>query len=208
MSSILLVELVARTVTPQLISARQLELRYRQAAAIDLAAQTLSIENGPTVTFPIDSFSKTCVLEGIDEIGYIPPTMQVKLYRVLQKSDDQLVYYSPGVGTVGDYDSWQIIKQHVQEFLGLVTGYYRGRVAIAVKEKEKVRILPSTIYEAIALFESSKFMEKILGINKEKYLEFKKAVAMRSPAELGIIVKRSEIIYHHEVFNQILWNTF
>jgi 3-isopropylmalate/(R)-2-methylmalate dehydratase small subunit len=38
---------------------------------IDLAAQTLSIENGPTVIFPIDSFSKTCILEGLDEIGYI-----------------------------------------------------------------------------------------------------------------------------------------
>ena len=38
---------------------------------IDLASQTLSIENGPTVTFPIDSFSKTCILEGVDEIGYI-----------------------------------------------------------------------------------------------------------------------------------------
>jgi len=38
---------------------------------IDLAAQTLSIEGGPTVTFPIDAFSKTCILEGIDEIGYI-----------------------------------------------------------------------------------------------------------------------------------------
>ena len=38
---------------------------------IDLAAQTLSIEGGPTVTFPIDSFSKTCILEGLDEIGYV-----------------------------------------------------------------------------------------------------------------------------------------
>ena len=38
---------------------------------IDLAAQTLSIENGPTVSFPIDSFSKTCILEGLDEIGYV-----------------------------------------------------------------------------------------------------------------------------------------
>ena len=38
---------------------------------IDLATQTLSIENGPIVTFPIDSFSKTCILEGLDEIGYI-----------------------------------------------------------------------------------------------------------------------------------------
>jgi 3-isopropylmalate/(R)-2-methylmalate dehydratase small subunit len=39
--------------------------------AIDLASQTVSIEGGPTVTFPIDSFSKTCILEGLDEIGYI-----------------------------------------------------------------------------------------------------------------------------------------
>jgi len=79
---------------------------------------------------------------------------------------------------------------------------------IAVNQKEKVRILPSTIYEAIEQFESSKFIEKILGINKEKYLEFKKAVSVRSPAELGTMVKRSEVVYHHEVFNQILWNNF
>jgi 3-isopropylmalate/(R)-2-methylmalate dehydratase small subunit len=38
---------------------------------IDLASQTVAIEGGPTVTFPIDSFSKTCILENIDEIGYI-----------------------------------------------------------------------------------------------------------------------------------------
>src|SRR5262249_47203440 len=38
---------------------------------IDLATQTVSIANGPTATFPIDSFSKTCILENLDEIGYI-----------------------------------------------------------------------------------------------------------------------------------------
>lgn len=47
----------------------------------------------------------------------------LKFYRVIQKSDDQLVYYSPGVGTVGDYDSWQLAKQKVREVLGLATGY-------------------------------------------------------------------------------------
>jgi 3-isopropylmalate/(R)-2-methylmalate dehydratase small subunit len=41
------------------------------AVTIDLASQALSIEGGPSVTFPIDSFSKTCILEGVDEIGYI-----------------------------------------------------------------------------------------------------------------------------------------
>ena len=46
-------------------------LKPGTTVTIDLAAQTLSIENGPTVSFPIDSFSKTCILEGLDEIGYI-----------------------------------------------------------------------------------------------------------------------------------------
>lgn len=47
----------------------------------------------------------------------------LKLFRVLQKNDSQLVYYSPGVGTVGDYDTWQLVKLRVREFLGLATGY-------------------------------------------------------------------------------------
>ena len=46
-------------------------LKPGTAVTIDLAAQILSVEGGPTVTFPIDSFSKTCILEGLDEIGYI-----------------------------------------------------------------------------------------------------------------------------------------
>ncbi|HLH31387.1 MAG TPA: 3-isopropylmalate dehydratase small subunit [Terriglobia bacterium] len=46
-------------------------LKAGTLVTVDLAAQTLSIENGPTVSFPIDSFSKTCILEGLDEIGYI-----------------------------------------------------------------------------------------------------------------------------------------
>jgi 3-isopropylmalate/(R)-2-methylmalate dehydratase small subunit len=37
---------------------------------VDLASQTLSFPNG-SVTFPIDPFSKTCLLNGVDELGYI-----------------------------------------------------------------------------------------------------------------------------------------
>lgn len=37
---------------------------------IDLAAQTLSFPGG-SVTFPIDPFNKTCLLNGVDELGYI-----------------------------------------------------------------------------------------------------------------------------------------
>ena len=37
---------------------------------IDLPNQTLTIPGGRKVQFPIDSFSKHCLLEGVDEIGY------------------------------------------------------------------------------------------------------------------------------------------
>jgi len=37
---------------------------------VDLASQTLSFPNG-SVSFPIDSFNKTCLLNGVDELGYI-----------------------------------------------------------------------------------------------------------------------------------------
>ena len=37
---------------------------------IDLASQTLSFSGGSAV-FPIDNFTKTCLLNGVDELGYI-----------------------------------------------------------------------------------------------------------------------------------------
>ena len=37
---------------------------------VDLASQTLSFPNG-SVSFPIDPFNKTCLLNGVDELGYI-----------------------------------------------------------------------------------------------------------------------------------------
>jgi 3-isopropylmalate/(R)-2-methylmalate dehydratase small subunit len=41
------------------------------AVSIDLDQQTLTLPDGRTVSFPIDSFSKTCMLEGIDQLGYL-----------------------------------------------------------------------------------------------------------------------------------------
>ena len=40
------------------------------ALTVDLATQTLSFSGGSAV-FPIDHFSKTCLLNGVDELGYI-----------------------------------------------------------------------------------------------------------------------------------------
>ncbi len=38
---------------------------------VDLAEQKLMLPNGSSMTFPIDEFSKQCMLEGVDELGYI-----------------------------------------------------------------------------------------------------------------------------------------
>jgi 3-isopropylmalate/(R)-2-methylmalate dehydratase small subunit len=39
--------------------------------AVDLARQTLTLPGGRAVTFPIDGFAKTCLLDGVDELGYL-----------------------------------------------------------------------------------------------------------------------------------------
>jgi len=38
---------------------------------VDLAAQTLTLPDGASVTFPIDPFSRTCLLQGVDELEYL-----------------------------------------------------------------------------------------------------------------------------------------
>jgi 3-isopropylmalate/(R)-2-methylmalate dehydratase small subunit len=38
---------------------------------VDLEAQTLTLPGGRTARFPIDAFAKTCLLRGVDELGYI-----------------------------------------------------------------------------------------------------------------------------------------
>lgn len=41
------------------------------AVTVDLASQTVRLPDGRAVEFPIDGFSKTCLLEGIDQLGYL-----------------------------------------------------------------------------------------------------------------------------------------
>ncbi len=38
---------------------------------VELASQTLRLPDGSTATFPIDGFSKDCLLEGVDQLGYL-----------------------------------------------------------------------------------------------------------------------------------------
>ncbi len=49
---------------------------------IDLAGQTLTLPDGRAVTFPIDSFSRGCLLQGVDELGYLLARMlQIDAYE-------------------------------------------------------------------------------------------------------------------------------
>ena len=38
---------------------------------VDLAKQSLTLADGSSVEFPIDQFAKRCLLDGVDELGYI-----------------------------------------------------------------------------------------------------------------------------------------
>jgi 3-isopropylmalate/(R)-2-methylmalate dehydratase small subunit len=43
----------------------------RTEVTIDLKSQSLILPGGRTVTFPIDPYSKKCLLEGLDDLGYL-----------------------------------------------------------------------------------------------------------------------------------------
>ncbi len=45
-----------------------------------------------------------------------------KLYRVLKRSSGQLVYYDPGLGTMGASSDWARLRQTMEEFAGLALG--------------------------------------------------------------------------------------
>ena len=76
-------------------------------------------------------------------------------------------------------------------------------------KRPRVRFLPGNINTAISQFRQSDFIEKILGEEmKEKFTDLKQTVANRSPSDLGTKIKNSEVIYHHEVYSQMLWNDF
>ena len=76
-------------------------------------------------------------------------------------------------------------------------------------KRSRLRFLPGTIHDAIRLYKASDYMTELLGEDsKQKYLDQKQAVANRSERDLGTRVKAGEVIYHHEVTNQYLWNNF
>jgi glutamine synthetase len=71
------------------------------------------------------------------------------------------------------------------------------------------RYLPDNIYDALANFKNAEWTTTLLGEDvKARYADLKQASADRCPRLLGTFVKAPEVQYHHEVYNQFLWNMF
>ena len=71
------------------------------------------------------------------------------------------------------------------------------------------RYLPDNIYTALENFRAAKWTDDLLGAEvKGRYADLKQASADRCPRLLGSIIKTSEVQYHHEIYNQFLWNIF
>lgn len=82
-------------------------------------------------------------------------------------------------------------------------------VVESAEKRSRLRFLPGTLKDAMRLFKTSDLTGVIMGEQtKEKYLGYKQASANRNPSELGSTIKDAEILYHHEVTNQYLWNRF
>jgi glutamine synthetase len=75
--------------------------------------------------------------------------------------------------------------------------------------RQAERYLPDNIYTALDDFKKSAWIDEILGEDvKGRYADLKQASADRCPRLLGTFVKAPEVQYHHEVYNQYLWNEF
>jgi len=75
--------------------------------------------------------------------------------------------------------------------------------------RQAQRYLPDNIYDALANFRNAEWTTKLLGEDvKARYADLKQASADRCPRLLGTFVKAPEVQYHHDVYNQFLWNLF
>ncbi len=84
-----------------------------------------------------------------------------------------------------------------------------GQISKTKGLRQAERYLPDNIYDALKDFRGAEWTTKLLTADvKERYAELKQAIADRCPRLLGTFVKEQEVQYHHEVYNQFLWNLF
>ena len=71
------------------------------------------------------------------------------------------------------------------------------------------RYLPDNVYTALENFRGAAWTTSLLGEDvKGRYADLKQASADRCARLLGTIVKAPEVQFHHDVYNQLLWNNF
>jgi len=84
-----------------------------------------------------------------------------------------------------------------------------GETAKIKNLRQAERYLPDNIYTALDHFRDAKWTTTMLGEDvKARYADLKQASADRCPRLLGTFVKPGEVQYHHDVYNQYLWNMF
>ena len=84
-----------------------------------------------------------------------------------------------------------------------------GETAKIKNLRQAERYLPDNVYTALENFLKSEWTTKLLGADvKGRYADLKQASADRCPRLLGTFVKAPEVQYHHDVYNQFLWNMF
>lgn len=85
----------------------------------------------------------------------------------------------------------------------------QGSTAKIKNLRQAERYLPDNIYTAIDHFRAAEWTTSLLGADvKGRYADLKQAAADRCPRLLGTFVKAPEVQYHHDVYNQYLWNMF
>lgn len=84
-----------------------------------------------------------------------------------------------------------------------------GETAKLKNLRQAERYLPDNIYTALENFQKADWTTKLMGADvKARYADLKQASADRCARALGTFVKSAEVQYHHEVYNQFLWNKF
>lgn len=97
-------------------------------------------------------------------------------------------------------------------FYSLLKTGFEGKDLISEedpKKRNRTKLLPSNIHDALRNFKSSDFISDIIGAdNKSKFASLKQDSAYRCPRDLGTLVKTEEILFHHDVTNQYIWSKF
>ena len=84
-----------------------------------------------------------------------------------------------------------------------------GNISKIKNLRQAERYLPDNVYTALEDFRNAEWTSELLGEDvKARYADLKQASADRCARLLGTIVKPSEIQFHHDVYNQLLWGQF